>query len=158
MNNLFVKKVIAKEGSREIVDSSFEEKTRLVETLTCPDFNDDNVICIKFLISDSEDITDAEETCWYINPVYEDKLQISLEIPTVYEDCYPTYIFYSNEDQALRMPSNVLPELILMFIDTLDENIFDKYAEFEGELMSENKYDNTSDLQKYTLFQEYLNE
>lgn len=143
MTNLLFKKIIAKDGERELIDSSYEEMTEFISGMSRQDFMNSDVICIKFLISDNQDFKDAEETCWYINPEFCSKLSLyeegegkDLDIPV--ENCYPDYIFVTTENDAIKMPSNMLPELILMYIPGKEESIFEKYVLFEAELMREN--------------------
>lgn len=166
MTNLLIKKVIAKEGEREIVDSSYEEMNRFITNISRPDFSKSDVLCIKFLTSDNEDLKDAEETCWYINPEYSERLRL-IRIndekdaeDSVYgteetEVFYPDYIFITDENNSIQMPSNLLPELLLMFVPDHEESIFDTYVLFEAELIQNGLID-ASDKQKYELFVQSL--
>ena len=140
MTNLLFKKVIAKDGERELIDSSYEEMTEFISGQCRQDFMHSDVICIKFLISDNQDFKDAEETCWYINPEFCKKLSLSGESANdcAEEASYPDYIFVTTENNAVKMPSNMLPELILMFVPDHEESIFETYSLFEAELMREN--------------------
>ena len=68
MFELNVKKVIARCGEREIVPSSQEEMQRFVVEGIRPDFDDDSILCIKFLQSSGDE--EPEESRWYINPTH----------------------------------------------------------------------------------------
>jgi len=158
MTDLLIKKVIAREGEREIIDSSYKEMTQFIAGTSRPEFSRSDVICIKFLFCDSEDLKDAEETCWYINPIFCEKLasirehtddsSFDTEESEVY---YPDYIFVTTENDAIKMPSNMLPELILMYVAGQDKSIFEQYSLFEAELMRQNLL-YAPDTQKYELF------
>ena len=157
MTDLLIKKVIATDGERKIVDSSLQEKSSFISGASRPDFVRSDVLCVKFLISDSEDFTDAEETCWYINPDLKERLLLPQDSITQaaedlnFKDVFPVYISAKVENGSLEMPSNILPELLLMYISNKDEKVFDKYVEFESELIRNNQiYE--SDSVKYELF------
>ncbi len=70
MNDYLIKKVIAYDGEREVVESSTEEKHQFIVEGIRPDFNDPHVICVKFLYCLYEDDEEPEESSWYINPYY----------------------------------------------------------------------------------------
>lgn len=157
MTDLLIKKVIATDGERKIVDSSLQEKSLFISGASRPDFVRSDVLCVKFLISDSEDFADAEETCWYINTDHRERLLLPQDSITQaseefsFKDIFPIYISETIENGSLEMPSNILPELLNMYISSKDEKIFDKYVEFEAELIRNNQiYE--SDSVKYELF------
>ena len=129
-----IKKIIAKDCEREIIDSSIEEMERFEIEPNIEEFKDKNILCIKFVISDSEDFENAEETNWYINPYY-----IDTEIDSVIP----------------QMSSEFIPELLLLH---LSKNcIFEEYWNFYKYLLY-NNLDALPDEEKYKRFIEWLEE
>lgn len=70
MDGTVVKKLIARYGERELVESSVEEMQRFIVDRRRPDFDGRDILCIKFLQSDNESMEYAEESSWFINPAY----------------------------------------------------------------------------------------
>lgn len=66
-NSMYVKKIVAQEYKHDMVDSSIEEFQNFINGRR-PDFDDNNVLAVKFVFSIYPDtLDDAEETRWFIN-------------------------------------------------------------------------------------------
>jgi len=78
-----VKKLIARYGERELVDSSIEERHHFIVDRERPDFKDQSILCIKFLQSDNESMEAAEESSWFINPCCVDGFAMYNRIPAM---------------------------------------------------------------------------
>jgi len=120
MFNQFIQKVIARDGEREIVKCDTEEMHRFVVEGIRPEFNDDRVICVKFLQSCCES-EEPEETVWYINPYYCTNCQGEGNM------------FQESLGRAYGpfMGSSFIPEIILVNIDEI-EVVLKKYATFNN--------------------------
>lgn len=139
-----VKKVIAKDGERLIVDSSYEEFSSFILGERRPDFADERIICVKFLKFYGEDDENPEESDWYINPYYcTDEYGNSNCL--MYESAY-----------GPKMDSEFVPEILLVDHTNVIE-VIKRYDTFNTILMIEGKT-NLSDEVKYTLFLEMYNE
>lgn len=129
IENVF--KVVALEGERKTVESSYKEMERFIEGYR-PDFKDRNVLCVKFLTSETDSIEGAEETKWYINPDY-----------------IPDY------SQIECMDSDFLPEIILIHRFPDERCIFQEYEDFNKYLMKKD-LNNLTDQEKFELFVEFI--
>lgn len=155
MYSSFVKKVIARDGEREIVDSSPEEMLAFIVNRLRPDFSDHNILCVKFLMGFTDNVSEAEETSWFINPLYLD------------DENYHTYERNQSgklisfipyyDSYAPKMASEFIPEILLMHIDDKVHSIFDYYEKFHISLMQE-RATHISDEEKYELFVKFLEE
>lgn len=118
MFDYLIKKVIAKDGERDVVESSQEEMHQFIVERIRPEFNDPHVLCVKFLYCFCEEDDDPEESAWFINPEY---------CPDYLNGCYSAY--------GPKMDSEFLPELLIM--DIPDTNVFKKFASFHTTLLIE---------------------
>ena len=129
-----IKKIIAKDCEREIVDSSIEEMHNFSVNSCVDEFNDTSILCIKFVSKDSEDSDISDETNWYINPYY-----IEAEI-----------------DSAIpQMSSEFIPELLLLHL--AKGCVFEEYWDFYKYLLY-NNLDGLPDEEKHKRFIEWLEE
>ncbi|MBQ8042693.1 MAG: hypothetical protein IJ272_00890 [Clostridia bacterium] len=80
-----VKKIVARDGERELIDSSSEEMQRFIVDRQRPDFDDESILCVKFLQSDSDSMEFAEESSWFINPVHVKGFAMFDRIPSMDE-------------------------------------------------------------------------
>lgn len=122
MLDQFVQKVIARDGEREIVPSSTEEMHRFIVEGIRPEFEDEKVLCIKFLQSCCEDDEDPEESPWYINP------QICCDAQGN-SNMFDGYYAYGP-----KMDSSFVPEILLIgFPNT--HIVLEKYDRFNTKLL-----------------------
>ena len=138
MLDLLVKKVIARDGEREIVPSSAEEMHNFIVAGIRPEFQDKNVLCVKFRQSCCEEDEDYEDSSWYINPLIcrDERGQSNLF------DCYSAY--------GPKMDSRFIPEILLLsFPDT--HVVLKKYDAFSTRLLIAGET-NLSDEEKYSRF------
>lgn len=130
-----VKKVVAREGfNRVILESSYDEMLKFSEEEMRPDFKDNSILCIKFIIEACENDETPEQTDWYINPLY----------------------FRGEGGEFpynLTMDCDFIPEIILIDMDTVD--VRNKYAEFRACLMFEGDAEFTEE-EKYNKFLEVV--
>ena len=133
-----VKKVIAKDGERIVVDSSYEEFSDFILGERRPDFTDDRIICIKFLRFYGEYDETPEESDWYINPYYCTDENGNSDC-LMYESAY-----------GPKMDSNFLPEILLIDQANILE-VIKRYDTFNTILMIEGQT-NLSDEVKYSMF------
>jgi len=138
MVELFVQKMIARDGEREIVPSSTEEMHRFIVEGLRPEFDDPRVICVKFLQSCCEDDEEKEETPWYINPrMCRDENGNSNMFDTIY-------------GYGPKMDPTFIPELLLLnFPNT--HIVLEKFDRFNTRLMIAGE-SNLSDQEKYERF------
>lgn len=130
-----VKKIVAREDfNRVITESSYDEMLKFTEEGIRPDFSDNSILCIKFIIETCEDDDTPEQTDWHINPYY-----------------------FRGEGRQfpynLKMDCDFVPEIILINMDTVD--VRNKYAEFSACLMFEGDVEFTEE-EKYNKFLEVV--
>ena len=105
MYDICVKKLVARYGERELVDSSVEEMQRFIVDRDRPDFEDESILCIKFLQSDSESMEAAEESSWFINPCYVQGFTMYNRIPSLdvpaYEQDTEESLSYVDADETI---------------------------------------------------------
>lgn len=105
MYDICVKKLIARYGERELVDSSIEEMQRFIVDRQRPSFEDDSILCIKFLQSDNESMEAAEESSWFINPCYVEGFAMYNRIPALdaaaYEQDVESCLSYVDANEAI---------------------------------------------------------
>ena len=118
MFEYLIKKVIATDGERDVVESSQEEMHEFIVEGIRPEFDDPHVLCVKFLYCICEDDDEPEETSWFINPEY----------------C-PKQLYGSYSAYGPKMDSEFLPELLIMDIPGTD--VFKKFASFHTTLLME---------------------
>ncbi len=118
MNEYLIKKVIAYDGEREVVQSDQEEMHRFIVEGIRPCFNDTTVLAVKFLYCVCEDDDEPEESVWYVNPYY----------------CENEH-FRCSSAYGPRMDSSFIPELLLIHKEKVD--IFKKYEAFHTTLLIE---------------------
>ena len=145
MNESIVLKVVARDGEREIIKSDVEEMHKFIVEGIRPDFEDDNVICVKFRQSCGES-DEPEETVWYINPYYCTNCQGKANM------------FQASLGRAYGpfMDSSFIPEIILVNIDDVDVTL-KKYAEFNC-ILDFLGLEDASDEEKLNRFIEKYNE
>ena len=117
-----IKKIIARDGSRDVVDSDVIELMNIIEDGNIPDFKDKSIICIKFAVSDTDSFEDSEESCWYINKEYAEKFIKPCELPVPGNAVYAPF---KRTNGVYSIFSDFLPEVFLM-------NPSDKYDIFEA--------------------------
>ena len=123
-------KIIAKDGEREYVPSSEEEKQRFIVEGKRPEFDDPRVICVAFILSyDSDEFgDDCREDCgedyWYINPSY------------CKEHDGKNNIFNSEYAYGPVMPYKYPPELFLLELGDF-EQVISAYDVFVLDLRDE---------------------
>ena len=145
MSNSIIKKVIARDGEREILVSDVEEMHNFIVEGIRPEFNDNDVICVKFLQTYDE-ADEPEGTVWYINPYYCTNCQGEANM------------LHSTIDRAYGpfMDSSFVPEIILVNNDEVDV-VLKKYAAFNG-VLDYLGLENASDEEKLSCFIEKYNE
>ena len=122
-----IKKIIASNGEREVLNSSAEEMHRFIMDNIRPEFADPYVLCVKFTESIFEDAESEDASSWFINPIY------------VYDNREASFV----SAYGPKMAGSFLPELLL--IDNGDEmeeilrkyNAFHKITLFDGETIPE---------------------
>lgn len=139
MTNEIIKKVLARDGEREIVDSSPEEMHKFVVEGIRPEFDDEKIICVKFIQPTCEE----DESPWYINP----------QICHDSEDASCSFI--DSYAYGPKMDSEFIPEILLLFHDTT--TVIKKYACFNKCLLITNEFD-ISEEEKLKKFIEMYNE
>lgn len=132
MNEYLIKKVIAYDGEREVVESDQEEMHRFIVEGIRPCFDDTAVLAVKFLYCVCEDDDDPEESVWYVNPYYCSNKHFS---------GYSAY--------GPRMDSSFIPELLL--INKEETDVFKKYESFHAAMLIEG-LNRLTDSEKLELF------
>lgn len=156
-----IKKIIARDGTREIVDSDARELMDVTQNGIIPDFKDTTILCIKFSISDTDCSDEAEETCWYINDIYAEKFISSSE--DEYDDDYDeeyvskqeNYAPFKSENDVYCIFSDFIPE-ILLIEPPEGYDMFEIFQHFYNQnigLLSKCSIDESVDM-----FIEYINE
>lgn len=185
MYGTIVKKLIARNGERELVDSSPEEQQQFIVDRKRPDFKDDSVLCIKFLVAGSESMEAAEESSWFINPIYVERFTIfnsaaqddiilldsdpccsyvdSVEGLPNYRDIdddvamefASTFGYSPCESYGPKMAAEFLPEILVLQPQFPDKCMLEEYQSFYAELL---KYSLTTIYheEKIKLFIKYL--
>lgn len=125
-----VKKVVAMENKRIITESSYDEMLKFTEEEIRPDFQDEKILCIKFMVCACEDDDTPEQTDWYINPCH-------------FKGDGGEYPY------NLTMDCDFVPEILLLDVPTV--YVKNKYTEFRACLLYEETGD-LSDEEKYELF------
>lgn len=116
MNEYLIKKVIAYDGEREVVESDQEEMHRFIVEGIRPCFDDTAVLAVKFLYCLWEDDEDPEDTVWYVNPYY----------------C--SHRFFSGYSAyGPRMDASFIPELLL--ISSPGQDVFKKFESFHTSML-----------------------
>ncbi len=129
-----VQKLIARDGEREIVESSQEEMQRFIVEEIRPEFKDSRVLCVKFLQEVSDD--EPEESPWFINPALCNSVEGLFDSTYAYGPC---------------MDSSFVPEILLIpFIGPND--VLRKFASFNQILQLEQETDLTDEekLERFT--------
>lgn len=138
----FVRKVIAKEGKREYVNSSFEEMEEFIVKRRREDFKSKDIICIKFEEASSEDFDDVQSSSWFINPYYVKNISSLIEdeneklIASFVDDENNIETFMYPDAYGPKMASEFLPELLLTDAFWQDNRFSEKYAEFYNKNMT----------------------
>lgn len=151
-----IKKVIARFEEREILDSSIEELEKFIVSEIRPEFSDDSIIGIKFLACYADSLEDAEETSWFINDVYADKVP---ELATIHAsedsilDFISIYGFSPNTSYGPKIASEFPPELVILTAEHPDEELFEKYQAFNL-YPPVDDFEKLTDVEKYSLFVE----
>lgn len=177
MYTTIVKKMIARNGEREIVDSSPEEKHQFIVERQRPDFDDESILCIKFLDSDTESMEFAEESSWFVNPIYAERLTVINQDTNFddYDTCNYESEFLDTKDvddvtamefasifgyspceaYGPKMASEFLPEVLLLQAQFPDTSMLGEYQEFYADLL---KYgiSNATFTVKLMLFCKYI--
>lgn len=122
MLDLYVKKVIARNGEREVVPSSTEEMHNFIVEGIRPEFEDESVICIKFLQSCCDDDDDPEESPWYINP------------QVCHDEQGNANMMYGCFAYGPKMDSSFVPEILLISIPNT-HIVLEKYDRFNTKLL-----------------------
>lgn len=158
MFQAIIKKVIARMGEREVIDCSFEEMQDFVIYNHRPEFLDEHVLCVKFILSLDETMEDTEETCWYVNPVY---FQSSLQIKNEFIEDETSFDHFPNPYESRREPlevkiaSEFLPELLLLMPEHPEISILEKYSQFRNNVLFSDS-EEASDEKLYELFVQWL--
>ena len=152
-----VKKLIAWNGERKIIDSSHEEMRDFITEKIRPDFLDENILGVKFLVFTGSSLSDAEETSWYINPIHSVScIQFNeFSEPDFESDFEQDYCYFSSEPSESKIASEFLPELLLLMPRYPNVSILEKYSEFRNKLILAGIED-ISDVRKYQLFIHWL--
>ncbi len=134
MTDYVIKKVVAYDGRREISISSEEESQLFIAGHSRPEFDDPDILCVKFTYHD--DVDNPEEiddsTPWFINPAYCDD---------------PIMLHYGPE-----MHYNIVPEVLLITSVPLGTVI-----EKCHQLMKHKKYWRLSEEERLAYVQKNLN-
>lgn len=145
MFDLIVKKVIARDGEREIVPSSVEEMHTFVVEEMRPEFEDPHTLCVKFIQTYDEEANEFEEGYWYINPKV---CPVASGQEKLLSYCHSAY--------GPKMDAAFVPEILLVSFEEPDV-VLKKYAEFNVGLVLNNQT-HLSDEEKYNLFLEQYND
>ena len=132
MNEYLIKKVVAYDGEREVVESDQEEMHRFIVEGIRPCFDDTSVLAVKFLYCICEDDEAPEETAWYVNP---------------YHCTNPDFSGYFS--YGPRMDSSFIPELLI--INLPEMNIFKKFESFHTSILIEG-FNGLTEHEKLDLF------
>lgn len=143
MFDAVIQKIIARYGEREVVDSSAEEMQQFIVEGIRPDFDDRDVLCVSFLIS--EDTEEFESSPWFINPIVVEGSPIFNYIADGDSQFYfPEHVaFQQTDDESMEffsifgysykesygptMASEFLPELLILQQQYPYKNIFQTY-------------------------------
>lgn len=151
----FVRKVIAKDGEREYVDSNAVEMEEFIVRRMRDEFKDKSIICIKFEVSYSEDFEESQSTSWFINPYYMRDISSLIEtenevLIAFFENNSETSensiqeIFLYPDAYGPKIDSEILPELILTNLFWEDTSFLGNYYDFRYhhpiENMTEQEY------------------
>lgn len=149
-----VTKMIARNGEREIIPSSLEEKQQFIVEGKRPEFQDDSILCIKFLDAIETDEF-VGESSWFVNPVYAERFHNS--IATIFEEgevCnyesaflggsfddksameFASVFGYSPYDAyGPKLASEFLPEVLLLQEEHPGVGVLEEYQDFHSELL-----------------------
>ena len=149
-----VQKIVARNGEREVVESSVDEMREFIAKEHAKVFKDEYIIAVKFLISEDGTTENSIETSWFVNPIYADHIP-ELEDPNM--ACYSVWLsdFAGDEWDCPILASEFLPELLLIIRDYTSISILDKYSEFRNNLLLTGLED-IDDNKKYELFMHWL--
>ena len=161
MYSTIVKKLIARNGERELVDSSLEEKQQFIVDRKRPDFEDDEILCIKFLDADSESMEGAEESSWFINPIYVERFTMFNHVQNVGENIFITdepCCSYTDSTEELLSDRDIDDEIAMELASTFAYSPCESYgpkmaAEFLPEiLVLQPQFPNNCMFRKYQSF------
>ena len=158
MIDVCVRKIIARDGEREITESSVEEIQSFIVNQIRPEFQDDSVLCIKFVVSTDDSFEDSEETSWFVNPLYVQGIpmleNISVDEETV-SDIIDIYGYSPLLPYGPKMAAEILPEILLIAHQNSGKCVFSAYDSFYSWLMKKNLTE-IGDEEKYKRFIRYL--
>lgn len=137
MNEIYFKKIVAKDGQRDEFCSSQEEFNNFVVCNIRPEFEDSDVLAVKFIFSNFQDFSEQEESSWFIHP------DLALTFPE----------FSPEWDYGPHIAAEFPPELLLMQSKKFD--IFKKYYNFYLNCLS-NGMINLTDAEKLYHFEKFL--
>lgn len=149
--NEFVKKIIARDGSREEIVCDAFEANRAMEG-EIDDFQDKTVICIKFQFSDNPDFVDAEDTNWYINDIYTEKFMKPIILDDEIEG-HEQHAPFSMINDVYTIYSDFIPE-VLLFEQPKEFDLFEAFDCFYREHMDD--FDKKSSEELIGMFEDYL--
>lgn len=140
MYNTIVKKLIARNGERELLTSSSEERHHFVADQWRPEFEDERILGVKFIEADTESLDSAEESSWFINPIYVGSLWLfaSHEAETSLSAFLDGAASADNSCDDIsdpQMAAEFLPELLVIQTSYPDISVFEEYQHFYSDLL-----------------------
>ena len=118
------KKIVAYDGRREEFESTPDEMYRFIIGDQRPDFDNPDVIAIRFVISDNEELLGAEKSSWFINPEFMSDL-----CPDGRYDNDPNFML---EGFGPKMDHTFPPEILFLFKQYDDVAVLDKFISYAG--------------------------
>lgn len=114
-----------------VLSSSQEMQEFMIDKIR-PDFADDHILAIKFIVATVESFEDADETSWYINPEYSSYLVglDSHEYDADATDSFSCSDYFYAQAYGPKLASEFLPELLFMIPNHPTISVLDKYSEF----------------------------
>jgi len=128
MCNTTVKKIVARYNKREFITCSLEEMNQFIANGIRPDFEDKEILCVKFIVS--LDDGNSKSSSWFINPAH-------IEGFTTYTRntiLSPELIYAPNTTSGPKMSSNFLPEILVLQRKHPHLFMLKEYQKFYSEL------------------------
>ena len=145
------KKIVALDGERKEFESTPDEMYKFIVGENRPEFDDVNVIAVRFVISDNPENVGAEQSSWFINPEfmkdlcpdsrYEDDSYFMLESfgPKMDPEFPPEILFLFKQYEDVPVLNKFISYAAHVDIDDMStEEIFNDFAEW----LKENAYNN----------------
>ena len=138
MTDAVVQKIIARNGEREFIDSSYEEYVDFLNDTDPLRFEDEDIISIKFVFKYG---IYEEESSWFVNPYLMGKYNADESVEE------KKFVF----EEFSLVGSEFIPEILLLPV-TDRYDVFDEFYEFYNSVLGEG----LSEQEKYERFITYL--